>query len=353
MGCFAWLLAAPSPANPENSAKPIVLGPSVGPAGKFMKRVSLAGVLLCLLASVRLPALTACPAFAQKPFETIPVSQIHPGMKGVAYTVFQGTKPEAMDVEVLGILQERQRPEGRHHSGAPGRRESRIHRRSGGHERQPGVFRWEAGGRHGVPHRRIFQGADCRRHADRRNARDQRDGSSPERTFRTGQSRPLRSQQDFGARNVQRVCEISPTISSRLKLLWSSAAFPKTRFSTSRHNLPRRNCAGDGRGFGQRRQTAGTAGTWFGDQRDPGARRYGYFRDLHRHLHGRATPAGLRPSLAAVRHGGSADDQGDGAGHTAVAAECFQDCERHRDRSARLCRTATPESWANSARSRT
>ena len=32
------------------------------------------------------------------------VDEIHPGMKGVAYTVFEGTKPESMGVEVLGIL---------------------------------------------------------------------------------------------------------------------------------------------------------------------------------------------------------------------------------------------------------
>ncbi len=30
--------------------------------------------------------------------------EVRPGMKGVAYTVFQGTKPEAMGVEVLGVL---------------------------------------------------------------------------------------------------------------------------------------------------------------------------------------------------------------------------------------------------------
>ncbi|HTK95298.1 MAG TPA: SpoIVB peptidase S55 domain-containing protein [Terriglobales bacterium] len=34
----------------------------------------------------------------------IPVSEIQPGMRGVAYTVFEGVKPEAMDVEVLGVL---------------------------------------------------------------------------------------------------------------------------------------------------------------------------------------------------------------------------------------------------------
>jgi len=31
----------------------------------------------------------------------MPLDQIHEGMKGTALTVFQGVKPEAMDVEVL------------------------------------------------------------------------------------------------------------------------------------------------------------------------------------------------------------------------------------------------------------
>src|SRR5919197_2587817 len=44
--------------------------------------------------------------------ETIPVSEIHTGMRGVAYTVFQGTKPEAMDVEVLGVLKNMNGPKG-------------------------------------------------------------------------------------------------------------------------------------------------------------------------------------------------------------------------------------------------
>src|SRR5438477_3989652 len=43
---------------------------------------------------------------------TIPVSQIHAGMRGVAYTVFQGTKPEPMDVEVLGVLHNVNGPRG-------------------------------------------------------------------------------------------------------------------------------------------------------------------------------------------------------------------------------------------------
>ncbi|MBO0911624.1 MAG: SpoIVB peptidase S55, partial [Acidobacteria bacterium] len=46
------------------------------------------------------------------PVETIPLSQIHKGMRGVAYTVFQGTKPEAMEVEVLGVLKNANGPKG-------------------------------------------------------------------------------------------------------------------------------------------------------------------------------------------------------------------------------------------------
>ena len=54
----------------------------------------------------------ATQAQTPKPVETIPVSQIHAGMHGVAYTVFQGTKPESMDVEVLGILKNANGPKG-------------------------------------------------------------------------------------------------------------------------------------------------------------------------------------------------------------------------------------------------
>src|SRR5438132_4969572 len=49
---------------------------------------------------------------AQTPVQFIPVDQIHAGMKGVAYTVFQGTQPEPMDVEVLGVLRNSNGPKG-------------------------------------------------------------------------------------------------------------------------------------------------------------------------------------------------------------------------------------------------
>jgi len=69
-----------------------------------MGRAFLAAVVLCF------------PAFLtsqnSKPVETISVSQIHAGMRGVAYTVFQGTQPEAMEVEVLGVLKNANGPKG-------------------------------------------------------------------------------------------------------------------------------------------------------------------------------------------------------------------------------------------------
>jgi len=46
------------------------------------------------------------------PQPTIAIDQIHAGMRGVAYTVFEGVKPESMDVEVLGVLRNVNGPKG-------------------------------------------------------------------------------------------------------------------------------------------------------------------------------------------------------------------------------------------------
>src|SRR6202521_4395351 len=71
-----------------------------------MRRAVLAVAVLCFLLSPITQAQTP------KPVETIPIEQIHAGMRGVAYTVFQGTKPESMDVEVLGVLKNANGPKG-------------------------------------------------------------------------------------------------------------------------------------------------------------------------------------------------------------------------------------------------
>jgi SpoIVB peptidase S55 len=41
---------------------------------------------------------------AQKPPETLPLSQVRPGMQGYAYTIFAGDQIEKFDLEVLGVL---------------------------------------------------------------------------------------------------------------------------------------------------------------------------------------------------------------------------------------------------------
>ena len=71
-----------------------------------MNRVVLAALALCCAFSL------ISNAQSPKPTETIPVSQVHAGMHGVAYTVFEGTKPEPMQVEVLGVLKNVNGPKG-------------------------------------------------------------------------------------------------------------------------------------------------------------------------------------------------------------------------------------------------
>lgn len=52
------------------------------------------------------------PALPPKTTQIITIDQIHAGMRGVAYTVFEGVTPEPMDVEVLGVLHNMNGPKG-------------------------------------------------------------------------------------------------------------------------------------------------------------------------------------------------------------------------------------------------
>src|SRR6266567_341096 len=65
---------------------------------------------LAALCCVLPPCITAAETSAEP--KIITVDQIHAGMRGVAYSVFEGTKPEAMDVEVLGVLKNSNGPKG-------------------------------------------------------------------------------------------------------------------------------------------------------------------------------------------------------------------------------------------------
>jgi len=73
-------------------------------SGLYMRKVLLALFVLGL-------SLPTC-LIAADSQSTIPVDQIRTGMRGVAYTVFEGVKPEAMDVEVLGVLRNVNGPKG-------------------------------------------------------------------------------------------------------------------------------------------------------------------------------------------------------------------------------------------------
>jgi hypothetical protein len=64
---------------------------------QLLRRLSLALMAVFLLAGPRPACATDAPA-------TIPVSEIKPGMKGVAYTIFEGDQVEKIDLEVIGIL---------------------------------------------------------------------------------------------------------------------------------------------------------------------------------------------------------------------------------------------------------
>jgi SpoIVB peptidase S55 len=71
-------------------------------------------VLLSRLLSLLLSTLVCVAALAEEPLnvKTISVSELRTGMRGVALTVFEGTKPEEMEVEFLGVMRNVTGPKG-------------------------------------------------------------------------------------------------------------------------------------------------------------------------------------------------------------------------------------------------
>ena len=153
-----------------------------GSRGKFVgepvgqpviRRVILVSVALCFLLSLATQAQTP------KPVETIPIEQIHAGMRGVAYTVFQGTKPEPMDVEVLGVLKNANGPKGDVILVRLGGAKAEYTGVVAGMSGSPVYSERQAGRCARLPHRRILERTDRRRHSHRRDARNQRARSKP------------------------------------------------------------------------------------------------------------------------------------------------------------------------------
>ena len=69
-----------------------------------MRITALRAAFLCLAATLHAGVI-------ENP-NILPLDQVHAGMKGTALTVFQGVKPESMDVEVLGVLRNVNGPKG-------------------------------------------------------------------------------------------------------------------------------------------------------------------------------------------------------------------------------------------------
>ena len=106
MGCFAGSQIVPS-------RQRVAVGLSLicnwnrlagSASGHYMRKVAALLVLGLSLSTISFSAQTSQP--------TIPVDQIHTGMRGYALTVFEGVKPETMDVEVLGVMHNTNGPKG-------------------------------------------------------------------------------------------------------------------------------------------------------------------------------------------------------------------------------------------------
>jgi hypothetical protein len=81
-------------------------------SGVFMGTAARAlAALLCFSSSLWVTAQNVIAQDRPSP-AIIPLNQIHEGMKGTALTVFQGVKPESMDVEVLGVMHNVNGPKG-------------------------------------------------------------------------------------------------------------------------------------------------------------------------------------------------------------------------------------------------
>ena len=153
---------------------------------------------------------------------SFPLDQVRPGLRGVAYTVFEGVRPEAMDVEILGRLRNALGPGRDMILAPPAGPQARVHRRRRRHERQSRLHRRQTPRRARLPHRPVQQGADCRHHPHRPDAGGSKRSRHPERCRRLGRTR-LR---DFHhpARSPAHGRDPSSSAASARKLSRASAA---------------------------------------------------------------------------------------------------------------------------------
>ena len=82
------------------------------PSFRLSLRRLFATAVVCLLAFIFILAIPATAIEPKLSVPIMPLEEVKAGMHGTAYTVFEGNKPEPMQVEVLGILRNMTGPKG-------------------------------------------------------------------------------------------------------------------------------------------------------------------------------------------------------------------------------------------------
>lgn len=261
------------------------------------------------------------------PTQIMKVDDVRPGMRGVGYTVFQGTKPETMGVEVLGVLRNLNGPKSdvvlvrltgekaeftgvvAGMSGSPvyidGKLLGAIAYRIGQFSKEPIAGITPIGQMLEINEfdQSVPQGGGtsvARATAASKTSTPGVQDSNPIQSY-AQYLQPIDAPFVFNGFNEAAIKQFAPQLSAMGITPVMGVG------SASKEKQPEPLVPGSGR------------------KRNPGPRRHGRCRNLHRYLHGQRPPAGLRPSADAVRYGRHADDQSECGGDACFSAERLQD----------------------------
>ena len=120
-----------------------------------MNKWLVAGVLALTASSVIYAAELTRPKAGK--VEIFPLKDIRPGMTGTAWTVFEGTEPEPVPIEIVGVWKNGSGPRQDVILAKMGGK-AKDHQCRRGHERQPGLYRRKAGGRGRSADECVFSG---------------------------------------------------------------------------------------------------------------------------------------------------------------------------------------------------
>ena len=294
-----------------------------------------------LFFALTLPAIAQTKKIANndKP-NIIPLDQIHAGMKGTALTVFQGVKPESMDVEVLGVMRNVNGPKGdiilvRLHGTKP-EYTGVVAGMSGSPVYFDGKLAGALAFRIGEFSKEPIAGVTPIEEMLEINALDQSPARQRQSHARKRDSQPAGPRRPRAPAQDTIALQARQSYSNYLKPIDAPFVFNGFSDATLARYADQFAAAGimPVMGIGSASDekqpepiepgSAVSAVLVRGDM-DIAATCTVTYVD-------RAALARLRTSTFAVWRSGYADDQGQGGGHAAFAAECFQDRQHHRDR---------------------